>query len=349
MTFSIEKPKTNLLAAVKAKIDGKTKPIGALGTLEAIAQQICLIQQTLEPTIQNPSVLVFAGDHGIAKKGIVNPYPQAVTQQMVLNFLTGGAAINAFCTEFDIDLKVINAGVDAELPSHPNLIDLAIARGTNDYSERPAMTSIQCQQALQSGAQVVADLNAQKGNCIGLGEMGIGNTSAASLLMHWATQIPLEKCVGSGTGLDVEGINKKLEALEKAYAKHPIADNARVVLQTFGGFEIVMLVGAILKAAELKMTILIDGFIVSAAALMAIKMYPTVKSYCIFAHNSSEKGHQLMLDYLQVKPLLQLGLRLGEGTGTALAFPIVRAALAFMNRMASFESAGVAKKTTSKN
>lgn len=319
------------------KIDNKTKPIGALGELERIALQIGLVQNTVNPNIHNPTIITFAGDHGIAALGEVNPYPQEVTAQMVYNFLNNGAAINVFCNLHGIQHKIVDAGVNHDFDNIDGLTDAKIAYGTHNYQNQPAMHLDNCLKAIEKGIEIANELDS---NCIGFGEMGIGNTSAASLLMAYFTGINIIECVGSGTGLAHKRIQKKVTILSDVYTKY----NPKTPLEalaTFGGYEIAMIVGSLLQAAALKKTIIIDGFIVTASLLVAHSLEPTILDYCIFAHTSGEKGHQKMLEFLDKKPLLNLGLRLGEGTGAALAFPIIKAAVAFINEMASFKSAGV--------
>jgi nicotinate-nucleotide--dimethylbenzimidazole phosphoribosyltransferase len=343
MKFKIEPLGHALDQVLQEKIDNKTKPLGALGKLEDIALKIGQIQQSLEPQLCSPHLLVFAADHGIARHG-VSAYPPEVTEQMVLNFLRGGAAVNVFCELHKITLKIVDAGVDADLPSHPNLTNLKIGRGTANILEGPAMTEAQCQQAIAAGAQQVRKVAAGGCNVIALGEMGIGNTSAAAMLMHVLTGIPLQECVGKGTGLDDAGVAKKLRILERARELHPLSpDDPFKVLATFGGFEIAMMCGAYLQAAENRMVILVDGFIASAALLVASKLYPEVLDYCVFTHCSSENGHKLLLQALDTKPLIDLQMRLGEGSGAAVAYPLVQAAVQFLNRMASFADAGVSR------
>lgn len=340
MNYKISPLSKTLKAAIQHKIDHKTKPLGALGRLETLALQIGLIQQTQTPQINHPHIIVFAGDHGIAKEGKVNPYPQEVTAQMIYNFLSGGAAINSFCRRNDVSLKIVDAGVNHDFKKAEGLIDAKIAFGTKNYSLEPAMTSDQCIMALRKGGEIVERLHKKECNTIGFGEMGIGNTSAASLLMHSYTGIPLDECVGAGTGLPFEGILRKKEILFKVTQKHS-PKSPLEVLATYSGFEIAMMVGAILKAAELKMTIVIDGFIVTAAVLAAYALEKNSLDYCIFAHTSGELGHAKMLQFLEQQPLLNLGLRLGEGTGAALAIPLLRSAVGFLSDMASFEEAQV--------
>ncbi len=343
-TYTIEKIYNSILKKeLQQKIDNKTKPIGSLGYLEDIALQVGLIQQTTCPKITKPGIAVFAGDHGVAKKGEVNPFPQEVTSQMVLNFIKGGAAINVFSTTNNIDLKIVDAGVNHDFEID-GIINAKIDYGTKNYEDEPAMSIDQCNLALLKGGEIIEQFHKNGCNCIGFGEMGIGNTSAASLLMSYFTNTPIEKCVGAGTGLDLKGIQKKSHILTKVYKKYS-PKSPLEALTTFGGFEIAMICGAILKAASLKMTLLIDGFIVSTALLVANTINKNCLDYCIFAHTSNEKGHEYILSFLKVKPILNLGLRLGEGTGAALSFPIVNAAVNFLNKMASFNDANISNKT----
>lgn len=334
-----------LKVALQDKIDQKTKPPGSLGRLESIALQLGLIQDTLTPRINHPSIIVFAGDHGIAAEGLVNPFPQAVTAQMVYNFLQGGAAINVFCKQHHLNLVVVDAGVNHLFPAHEQLRDRKIAMGTQNFRQMPAMSLDQCRLAIQAGGEEVKRLHEQGCNTIGFGEMGIGNTSSAALLMSYFTRIPVADCTGAGTGSNIQQLTQKKAILQQVQAYHPSPASAEQALATFGGFEIAMICGAILEAASLKMAIVIDGFIVTAALLAAASMQPTVKDYCIFAHCSEEQGHKAMLDFLQVRPLLQLDLRLGEGTGAALAITLLQSAAAFLNEMASFSSAQISNRT----
>lgn len=344
--FSISRTDKRLAAALQEKIDTKTKPLGALGQLEAVALKVGLVQQSLTPELKKPHMLVFAGDHGIVSEG-VSPFPQEVTPQMVLNFLNGGAAINVFCRQHGIDLDVVNAGVAADLPEHPKLFDACIARGTASYLSGAAMTDDQVKLALQRGADQVERVANGGSNVVGFGEMGIGNTSSAALLMHHLTGIPLAECVGRGTGLDEKGVLKKLSVLQQCSSHYLQEDDGQTshnplrILARFGGFEIAMICGAMLKAAELKMLVLVDGFIATSALLVAHALFPEVLDYCVFTHQSDESGHRKMLAHLNVQPLLQLDLRLGEGSGVAVAYPLLVSSVAFLNEMASFADAGV--------
>lgn len=345
ITFTIAPHSPNLADALQTKIDQKTKPLGALGQLEDLALQIGLCQNSLTPQINKPSILIFAGDHGIAESG-VSAYPQSVTAQMVANFLQGGAAINVFARQHQIELLIVDAGVKTDLANHPKLINAKIGHGTENFLTQPAMSADECDKAINTGARLVSERHQQGCNCIGFGEMGIGNTSSAALLMHNLTHTPLADCVGRGTGLDDEQLLAKLTILQQALVHHGDIQNPLDVLATFGGFEIAMMVGAYLQAAELGMLIMVDGFIASAALLVAYRLYPQVLDYCVFSHVSHELGHNTLLAHFNRKALLNLELRLGEGSGIALAFPLLQSAKLFLNDMASFEEAGVDQKET---
>ena len=339
--WTITPPDEALSAAIQHKIDTKTKPLGALGQLEALAHRVALVQQTLTPRLRQPHVLVFAADHGIAQAG-VSQYPPEVTHQMVRNFAAGGAAINVFCRQNGLGLTIVDAGVRGSFADLSAVRDEKIAEGTRNFAHAPAMTAAQCAEALRRGSSLADELHAAGSNVLGVGEMGIGNTSAAAVLMHRLTGRPLAACVGRGTGLDAAGLARKLDTLTRAVAAHPqVGTEPLAVLATFGGFEIAQMCGALLRAAEHRMLLLIDGFIASAALLVAARLAPAVLAYCVFSHESDEQGHRLLLVELGGKPLLRLGLRLGEGTGCALAYPLVQAAVGFLTAMASFESADV--------
>lgn len=333
--------------ALQAKIDQKTKPLGSLGKLEALALKLGLIQETLSPTLKNPAIVIFAGDHGIAHAG-VSAFPQAVTAQMVFNFLRGGAAINVFAKTSGMALKIVNSGVAEAISNfsdHKDFINTPIAQGTQNFASQPAMSASQVQQALEAGAGVVRQLAVGGCNIIGFGEMGIANTSAAACIISRLTGLPLAQCVGRGTGVDDAGLAHKLAVLEAAMALHDTAQSSDGVLAAFGGFEIAMMTGAYLEAARQKMLIIVDGFIATSALLAASQIAPAVLDYCVYSHLSHEAGHLAVLAHLKAVPLLQLDLRLGEGTGAALAYPLVVAAAAFLNDMASFASAGVSEKS----
>ena len=340
--FNIEKPDPSIREDLKRKNNNKTKPAGSLGRLEEIAMQVGTIQQKTEPELKNPAILVFAADHGIANEG-VSPFPQEVTQQMVSNFINKGAAINVFANQNDIDIEVIDSGVKGNFEDDTahRIHDKKIAEGTESFRYGPAMTREQCKEALQKGAEITRQCAENGCNIIGFGEMGIGNTSSSAMLMHLITGEPLDTCTGKGTGLDTAGINKKHNILSESLKHYQKDGSPLEILAHFGGFELAMITGAFLQAAQEKMTIMVDGFNVTAALLVAHKITPNVLEYCIFAHQSGEKGHRKMLEYLNVKPLLNLDMRLGEGTGAAVAYPLIKASVNFLNNMASFDEAGV--------
>ena len=340
--FSIEPVSDNLYNALKEKIDNKTKPIGSLGRLEELALQIGSIQNTLSPKLNNPTIIVFAGDHGIANEA-VSPYPQEVTKQMVENFLDGGAAINVFCRQNGIDLKVVDAGVNADFKQTSKLINAKMGYGTKNFLYEPAMSITEAELAIEKGAQIARETANSGCNIIGFGDMGIGNTSSASIIMSLLGNIPIDRCTGRGAGLDDDSLGTKKRTLAEAIKKHKIVRLPLSVLSTFGGFEIAMATGAMLAAAEKKMILLIDGFIISSAFLVAYKIEPNILDYAIFAHRSNENGHKLMIQLFNKEPLLDLDMRLGEGTGAALAYPIVAASVNFLNQMASFDSAHVSR------
>jgi nicotinate-nucleotide--dimethylbenzimidazole phosphoribosyltransferase len=340
LLLDIEPLDPSLRDTLQHMIDTRTKPPGSLGRLETLALQLGMIQRTTHPTIERPAMIVFAGDHGIANEG-VSPYPQAVTVQMVANFLAGGAAINAFSGVAGLALEIVDAGIATPLPPSPSLIEVPVARGTRNFAHERAMTRDEAIAALEAGAARVRHHAALGTNVIGFGEMGIANTSSAACLMSRLCGVPIDECVGRGTGLDDAGLAKKRDVLAAALARHADAREPLDVLATFGGFEIAMMAGAFLEAARLRMAILVDGFIATSALLVADALAPNVREYCVFAHASNEAGHRRMLGYFGARELLALDLRLGEGTGAALAVPLLRAACAFLNEMASFESAGV--------
>ncbi|HEX7642614.1 MAG TPA: nicotinate-nucleotide--dimethylbenzimidazole phosphoribosyltransferase [Burkholderiaceae bacterium] len=333
-----------LAATLEHAINTKTKPPGSLGMLEALAKQLGLIQRSAKPGVSRPAILVFAGDHGVVAENI-SPYPQSVTWQMVENFLAGGAAINVFARANGCDIHVVDAGVNHEFAtgtaaSRDKLIDRKVGFGTRNFAVEPAMTREQCETAMRRGMELVDTL---EGNVVGFGEMGIGNTTSAAAIMHALSGIALEDCVGAGTGLDAAGVAHKRNVIAAAVARHGVSDPLDV-LATFGGFETAMMAGAMLRAGALRKVLLIDGFIVTGALMAALRLQPALRDYCVFSHCSNENGHKAMLRHLDAKPLLQLDLRLGEGTGCALAMPLLRSATAFLAEMATFESAHVSGK-----
>ena len=332
-----------LARSIRQRIDSLTKPLGSLGELEALALQLALIQQSLQPRIRHPAILVFASDHGASASGI-SAYPREVTRQMLLNYLQGGAAICVLSRQFGATLTLIDAGVDHAgnaVPSHPNLLHASLGAGTCNYLHEPAMTAAQFDRAVQHGRDIATVAVDDSADLLALGEMGIGNTASGALLMHCLTHYPLTDCVGRGTGLDDAGLRRKLSLLEAALQRGGRPATVRDAMLQYGGFEIAMLIGAMLAAAERRIAVIVDGFTVSIAALAAIQIRPQVREVCVFAHCSAERGHRAVLAHLGARPLLDLGLRLGEGSGAALAIPLCQSAALLLSEMATFGEAGV--------
>ncbi len=329
-----------LATTIQQHIDNKTKPLGSLGQLETLATQICKLQGRTDPVLSKPAILVFAADHGLADSG-VSAYPQSVTAQMVMNFVNGGAAINVFARQNKLQLKIVDAGVASDFPQDVPIVHCKVAKGTANMLHQAAMSEQQRTQC-ESHARALVQSEYDAGcNVIGFGEMGIGNTSAATLIMHYLLDCPLQDCAGRGTGLDDAGLRHKLKVLQQVRKKHGDLREASDVLQSVGGFEIAMICYGMIQAAQLGMLVLIDGFIATAAAMLAVRLEPESREAMAFCHQSGEPGHQRMLHSLDASALLQLDMRLGEGTGCALAYPLVQAAVNFINEMASFESAGI--------
>ena len=339
--FNIKPLGSEFDEAIQQKIDTKTKPLGALGDLEGLAVQVAKVLGKDSPQINNPKMMVFAADHGIADSG-VSIAPSEVTAQMVRNFMAGGAAINVFTRQVGLELEVIDCGVLQPFESERGVIDQRLGAGTGPIHKRAAMTLGAVKQGFDMATARIQQHHQNGCNLIALGEMGIGNTSAAAAIMSVLTGIPATDCVGRGTGIDAATFKRKQMLVEQAILlHHSELDDPMQILACIGGFEIVQMTGAILAAAERGMLVVIDGFIASAAALVAISINVDCRDYMIFSHQSDEKGHYLMLEFMQAKPLLNLGLKLGEGTGAALAFPLIQAAVNFYNEMASFEDAGI--------
>jgi len=344
MTFTLpsvpELSQAALEKALQHKIDQKTKPLGSLGRLESLALQLGLILGTESPELQAPQMVVFAGDHGLAARG-VSAYPSDVTWQMVENFLAGGAAVSVLARQHGIGLTVADCGVRKDIAPRDGLKLCKVAPGTADASAGPAMSADQCAQAIANGIALVKEL---PGNALLLGEMGIGNTSSASLILSRLCGLDIADCTGAGTGLDQPAIERKTNVLREVLLRHEGISAPLDVLAAFGGFEVATMVGAVLQAAAKRRVILVDGFITCAAVLVAQRLAPHVAQRCVYAHRSGERGHALMLAQLQGQPLLDLGLRLGEGSGAALAWPLLVSACTILREMASFEAAGVSQK-----
>ena len=355
--FDIQPTNKSLQAEIQAKIDNLNKPKGSLGRLEELAMQVCLIQQTLEPSLAHPCHLLLGGDHGIEREG-VSVSPREVTWQQMINFTRGGGGVNMFCRQHGFKLRIVDVGVDYDLSSIPGIIDRKIARGTKNFLYEPAMSEEEFNKAIEIGCDLVDDCANEGCRILCIGEMGIGNTSPSSIWMSLFGNIPLKECIGAGAGLNSEGIRHKYEVLSRAVERFTntegrfFCDGIAITkepslcvrpLAYFGGFEMSAAIGAMLRAAELRLIILVDGFIMTACALAAIRLYPASQDYMIFTHCGDESGHKMMLDMIDARPLLHLGLRLGEGTGALCAFPIIDSAVRMMNEMNNFQNAKITK------
>ena len=345
-SFKIHPVDRLMQAKIQAKIDNLNKPKGSLGRLEELAMQICMIQQTLEPSMQHPCHLLLGGDHGIEREG-VSVSPREVTWQQMINFTRGGGGVNMFCRQHGFKLRIVDVGVDYDLSQIDGIIDRKIARGTKNFLYEPAMTEEEFNQAIQVGVELVDDCIADGCKVLSIGEMGIGNTSPSSIWMSLFGDIPLKDCIGAGAGLNNDGIRHKYEVLSQAVARYqsllsPLTSHI-LPLRIFGGFEMIAAIGAMLRAAECHLVVLVDGFIMTACALAAILLYPDSQDYMIFTHCGDESGHRMMLDIVDAQPLLSLGLRLGEGTGALCAFPIIDSAVRMINEMNNFDNAKITK------
>ena len=344
--FNVIPVDRSLQVTIQEKIDNLNKPKGSLGRLEELAMQVCLIQQTLEPSLAHPCHLLLGGDHGIEREG-VSVSPREVTWQQMINFTRGGGGVNMFCRQHGFKLRIVDVGVDYDFSGVSGMIDRKIARGTKNFLYEPAMSEEEFDRAIQIGSDLVDDCVKEGCRVLSIGEMGIGNTSPSSIWMSLFGDIPLKDCIGAGAGLNNDGIRHKYEVLSKALSRHqsylsPLTSHL-LPLRIFGGFEMIAAIGAMLRAAELHLIILVDGFIMTACALGAIMLYPASQDYMIFTHCGDEAGHKMMLDIVDAKPLLHLGLRLGEGTGALCAFPIVDSAVRMMNEMNNFDNAKITK------
>lgn len=330
-------------AAVTDKIDNLTKPKGSLGRLEELARRICLIQQTLTPELHEPHNVLFAADHGVIEEG-VSVSPKEVTWQQLGHFSKGGAGINFLCEQHGFRLVLVDAGVDYDIPAGHGIIDMKVRKSTRNFLYGPAMTVDEFDLCLERGAAVIDEIHrTTRCNIVSFGEMGSGNTSSSSMWMHLFTGIPLDRCIGAGAGLDTAGIRHKYDVLSRSLAAYSGDLSVESYMAWFGGYEMVMAVGAMLRAAELGMIIIVDGFIMTSCILAASKLCPAVLDYAIFGHQGDESGHKLMLEALGVKALLHLDLRLGEGSGAVCAYPIIESAVRMINRMDSFADVAVTK------
>ena len=345
-SFNIQPLDCSMQDAIQQKIDNLNKPKGSLGRLEELAMQICLVQRTLTPSLAHPCHLLLGGDHGIEREG-VSVSPREVTWQQMINFTRGGGGVNMFCRQHDFHLRIVDVGVDYDLSAVSGIIDRKIARGTKNFLYEPAMSVEEFDKAIEIGAGLVDDC-VEEGCCVlCIGEMGIANTSPSSIWMSLFGEIPLENCIGAGAGLDAPGIRHKYEVLSQAVSRFTGSsfseEGALGILRYFGGFEMIAAIGAMLRSAEQRLVVLVDGFIMTACALGAIRLYPAAREYMIFTHCGDESGHRRMLNLVGAQPLLSLGLRLGEGTGALCAFPIIDSAVRMMNEMNNFDNAKITK------
>lgn len=340
--FNIKPLDHSMRPEIQNKIDNLTKPKGSLGLLEDLALQVSMIQKTPSPVLRKPHNVLFAADHGIIEEG-VSVSPKEVTWQQLAHFSRGGSGINFLCRQHGFELVLVDAGVDYDIPADRGIIDKKIRKSTSNFLYEPAMTTDEFCLCIERGAEVVREVAATGCNVVSFGEMGSGNTSVASIWMHLLTGIPLPDCIGAGAGLDTPGVRHKLNVLSKALANYDGSDDLIEKLAWFGGFELAMATGAMLQAAESGMVILVDGFLMTACMLATAAVNPTVKEYAIYGHQGDESGHRLMLEHLEAKPLLRLGLRLGEGSGAVCAYPILESAVRMINEMDSFEAVKVTK------
>ena len=341
-TFNIKRPDQAIRQDLIDRINNLAKPKGSLGMLEELALQIGLIQQTLSPQLHNPHNIIFAADHGIADEG-VSFSPKEVTWQVVNNFLGGGAGINFLCRQHGFELVLVDGGIDFDFPEGLDIIDRKVRKGTRNYLYEAALTEEEMEQAVIAGAKVVRDCHHRGCNVVSFGEMGVANTSTSSMWMSFLTGIDLKDCVGAGSGLDSEGVRHKYNILKQAKENYTGNGSTEDIITYFGGLEMLMAVGGMLQAAESGMLIIVDGFIMTNCLLAASQFYPEVRDYAVFGHCGDESGHARLLEYMKAKPLLNLGLRLGEGSGAVCSYPIIVSAVSMINEMHTFAQAAVTK------
>lgn len=343
--FDVSEPDESLRSLAQRKIDNLNKPLGSLGRLEQLALLVCMAQQTLSPKLNHPCHILYGGDHGIEREG-VSATPREVTWQQMLNFSRGGGGVNMFCHQHGFKLFIVDVGVDHDFGNVRGILNRKIAYGTNDFLFVAAMTEQQCDQAINVGVEMADRCVALGSDIICIGEMGVANTSPSSVWMSLMCHIPLRECVGAGSGLTPAAVERKCDVLQRAvdnFRKQDASDDIYNIIRWFGGYEMVAAVGTMLRAAEKRKIVLVDGFIMTACALAAIRFCPTAKSYMVFGHCGDESGHGLLLQSLGARPLLSLGLRLGEGTGALCAYPIVESAVRMINEMNNFENANITK------
>lgn len=332
-----------LLAAAQAKLDNKTKPLGSLGRLEEFARRVAAISGSMQPDLARKVIYTFAGDHGVVEEG-VSAFPKEVTPQMVFNFLNGGAGVNVLARHVGAEVRVVDMGVDFDFGATPGLIDRKIARGTKNLAKEPAMTRAEAVAAVEAGITLALDAKAEGVAILGTGDMGIGNTTPSSAIIAAFSGIAVRELTHKGTGINDAALEKKIKAIEQGLAvNHPDPQDPIDVLAKVGGFEIAGIAGLVLGAAAAGIPVVIDGFISTAGALIASELHPSVKEYIFAAHKSVEIGHTFMLDRMDAVPILDLQLRLGEGTGAALAMTLIEAGARVLCEMASFAEAGVSE------
>ena len=342
----IQQTDSRLLAQAQARLDRLTKPIGSLGRLEELAARYVMITGEMKPAVPRGAVFTFAADHGVTAEG-VSAYPSAVTPQMVLNFLRGGAGVNVLARHAGIEVRVVDIGVAFDFEAAPELIHRKVMPGTKNLLVESAMSPIQAEQALQVGIELATEAAQQGIGLIGTGEMGIGNTTASSAITAVMTRRPVSEVTGRGTGIDDASHLRKIDVIQRALDLHRLdSANALKVLATVGGLEIGGLAGLMLGAAAARIPVVLDGFIAGAAALIAVGLQPRCKDYLIASHRSVERGHEAILNHLGLKPLFDLDLRLGEGTGACLGMSLVLAAIKIFTEMATFDEAGVSERST---
>ena len=344
--FKITSPDEAMRPQIQEKIDNLNKPKGSLGRLEELAMQVCLIQQTLSPSLAHPCHLLLGGDHGIEREG-VSVSPREVTWQQMINFTRGGGGVNMFCRQHGFHLRIVDVGVDHDLSGNPHIIHRKIARGTRNFLHEAAMSEAEFDRSIDIGAQLVDEAYGQGCNIICIGEMGIANTSPSSIWMSLFGKIPLDECIGVGAGLNTPGLQHKRDVLSEALRRfnesHSTPVPAETIIRYFGGFEMTTAIGAMLRAAERQMVVMVDGFIMTACALAATRLCPDALSYMVFGHQGDESGHGRMLALMDAHPLLHLGMRLGEGTGALCAYPIIQSAVNMVNEMNNFQDAHITK------
>lgn len=343
--FNVKPVDESLRPKIQTKIDNLNKPLGSMGELEKLAMQVCLVQHTLQPKLTHPCHILFGADHGIEREG-VSIAPRDVTWQQMVNFARGGGGVNMLCRQHGFKLRIVDMGVDHDLSAVPGILPRKIAWGTRDFLHEPALTPEQMNQAINTGADIMEQCVSEGCNIVALGEMGIGNTSPSSLWMSEIGRVPLAECIGAGSGLGHQGVAHKLKVLTQAQALFHSAHSeptVEEVMTYFGGFEMVAAVGAMVRAAESGCLILVDGFIMSVCMLAASRLYPSLLDYAIFGHVGDEAGHQRLLNLMQARPLLSLGMRLGEGTGALCSYPLVETSVRMINEMNNFQNAHIDK------